>query len=231
MISVIVPNHNRDLTFLKESLRRSTYKDWELIEVNLGFERSKQRNIGIDRAKGGYFLILDSDQSISPGLMTECVTLMRLGCVALYIPEIIVANGFFGKIRMFERSFMVGTAADVPRFIRREHCPLFDESMSGPEDADWGQRIRGPRGTTAHPLYHHDNIGFLAYCRKKAYYTKSMKKYIDKWPNDPCMNFKYRCWTIFTENGKWRRLLKHPILTLGVVFLLAVRGGIFYANK
>ena len=119
---------------------------------------------------------------------------------------------------------------DVPRFVRADRCPLFDPEMSGPEDADWGQRIPGRKATTKNVLYHNDDIGFIDYCKKKAYYTKSMKRYVEKWPNDPCINFKYRCWTIFTEDGKWRHLVKHPILTAGVIFMLLCRG-IIYATR
>lgn len=230
-VSVIVPNHNRDISKLEDSLKKSTYLDWELLHINRGLERSEQRNIGINEANGDAFLILDSDQSVSPCLIKECVKLAKQGFSAVFIPEVIIADSFFGKIRNFERSFMNGTHVDVPRFVIKKACPLFDLTMSGPEDADWGQRIPGLKTISENVMYHHDDISFIEYCRKKAYYTKSMKRYIAKWPKDPCINLKYRCWTIFTENGKWKRLLKHPILTLGIVFLLITRGVIFYANK
>ena len=108
--------------------------------------------------------------------------------------------------------------------------PLFDETLNGPEDADLGQRIRGLRATTNNVLYHHDDIPFAEYCRKKAYYTKSMKLYSEKWPNDPCLNLKYRCWDVFTQNGKWKKLLSHPVLAIGIVLLIITRG-IIYASK
>lgn len=228
LVSVIVPNHNRDISVLKASLPKDGV---ELIEINRGLERSMQRNMGILEAHGEAFLILDSDQSVSPELIKECVSLVKQGYSSIYIPEIIVAKSFFGKIRNFERSFMDGTHVDVPRFVLRKACPMFDTSMSGPEDADWGQRIPGLRTISKNPLYHNDDIGFVDYCKKKAYYTKSMRRYISKWPNDPCIDFKYRCWTIFTEKGKWKKLLIHPILTLGVIGLLITRGIIFYVNR
>ena len=224
-VSVVVANHNRNLSVLRASLPPGV----EFIEINRGFERSKQRNMGIMEAKGKYLLILDSDQSISPGLIEECVDLMEMGVSAVYIPEVIVARSFFGRSRAFEREFYTATAVDVPRFVRADVCPFFDETMSGPEDADWGNRIPGIKATSMNVLFHHDDIGFFEYCRKKAYYTKSMKRYAEKWPNDPCLNIKYRVWTVFTENGKWRKLLKHPVLSLGILFVLMVRG-IIYAT-
>jgi len=231
VVSVIIPNHNRNIEPIIDSLVATKYPGIDVNIVNWGMERSYQRNAAIGESFGDMLLILDSDQTISPGLIKECVDLINQGYSCVYIPEIIIAKSFFGKIRAFERSFLDGTHVDVPRFVKKSSCPRFDESMSGPEDADWGQRIKGLRAVSKNVLYHHDDISFFEYCRKKAYYTKSMKNYMSKWPKDPCINFKYRCWTVFTEKGKWKRLLRHPILTLGVCFLLAVRGIIFYVNK
>lgn len=225
--SVIVANHGRDLTLLKSSLSPQV----EFIEINRGFERSKQRNMGIKESTGEIIIWLDSDQSLSDGVVEECERLIKFGYTSVFIPEIIIAQSFFGRIRAFERTFLTGTAVDVPRAVLKRCMPLFDETMSGPEDADFGQRIPGLKAISKNPLYHHDDINFFDYCRKKAYYTKSMKRYISKWPKDPCIDFKYRCWTVFTENGKWKRLLRHPILTLGIVFLLVTRGIIFFLNK
>jgi glycosyltransferase involved in cell wall biosynthesis len=223
-VSVIVPNHNRSI----DAIRASVPRNVELFEVYLGMERSRQRNIGIMHSKGKYLLILDSDQSISEGLIDECLELMEQGYSALYIPEVIVASSFFGRVRAFEREFYTGTAIDVPRFVRRDCCPLFNEDLNGPEDADFGNRIKGERAVTRGVLYHHDDISFVEYCRKKTYYTKSMARYKELWPDDPCLSLRYRCWTVFVSGGKWKRLLRHPILTLGIIFVLGVRGWIYY---
>lgn len=225
-VSVIVPNHGRDLSILKASLPLNV----EFIEVNLGLERSEQRNIGIKQAHGTYYLILDSDQSISPGLIEECCKLVSMGYSCVYIPEIIIAKSFFGRIRAFERTFYTGTCIDVPRFVHFYACPTFDTMLHGPEDSDWGHRIMGVRGISKNVLYHHDDIGFREYCKKKAYYSKSLKRYREKWPEDKCFNLKYRCWTVFTEKGKWKRLIRHPVLSLGILFILIVRGIIYVRN-
>ncbi len=227
IISVIVPNHGRDIKNLINSLPNGV----ELVVVDEGLERSRQRNMGIDRAKGHAFLFLDSDQSVSTGLIDECEDILRKGYDCAYIPEVIVANSFFGKIRAFERTFYTGTAVDVPRLVRKDVCPRFDENLTGPEDADWGNKIQGSRAITKNVLFHHDDIGFFEYCRKKAYYAKSMLRYQEKWPDDKCLNLKYRCWSVFTEKGKWKKILRHPILSLGVVFILTVRGVIYYAIR
>ena len=221
--SVIVANHGRDITRLKASLPKGV----EFIEVNKGLERSIQRNMAIKQAKGDIILWLDSDQSLSPGVVKECEELLNIGYTAVFIPEVIVATSLFGRIRAFERTFYTGTAVDVPKAVLRRVCPLFDETLNGPEDALWGSKIPGFKGITENVLYHWDDCGFWDYFKKKSYYAKSMKRYAELNPNDKCLNLKYRCWTVFVEHGKWKELIKHPILTLGIVFLLAVRGYIY----
>lgn len=229
-VSVVCPNHGRDISKLKASLIMSDYPS-ELVEIDRGMERSVQRNIGIKEATGDIILWLDSDQSVSPKLIRECVELIQCGISAVYIPEVIVAKSFFGKIRAFERTFYTGTAIDVPRAVLKKVCPMFNTELNGPEDADFGRRIPGIKVVSRNVLYHHDDISFLEYCRKKAYYTKSMRRYAELNPDDPCLKLSYRCWTVFVENRKLLRLLRHPILTIGIIFLLAVRGAIYYANK
>ena len=223
MTSIVVANHGRDLTLLKASLP----KDVEFIEVDIGAERSVQRNIGIKKAKGDVLIWLDSDQSLSPGLVKECEDLIKSGYSAVYIPEVIVAPSFFGQIRTFERTFYDGTAVDVPRAVKRELCPLFDENLHGPEDADWGNRIKGLRAVSKNPLYHHDDIGIWDYFKKKAYYCKSMKRFIERNPYDKVLDPFYRCFGIFVEKGKWKKILRHPILFLFVLAIIFIRGVIY----
>ena len=226
--SVIVANHDRDISDLKRSVPPGV----EFLEINRGFERSKQRNMGIEESTGDIIIWLDSDQTLSPGLVREVERLIDEGNSSIYIPELIVGRSLFAQIRAFERSFLTGTHVDVPRAVKRSVCPLFDETLHGPEDALFGSQIKGKRATTRLPLYHHDNISFWEYCKKKAYYTKSMKRYAELNPNDKTLNFWYRCVTVFTETKEKRwKLIKHPILTMGLIFLLGVRGIIYVANR
>lgn len=231
LVSVIVPNHGRDITDLVRSVNASTYRHIELIVVDEGKERSAQRNIGIDRARGEFLLILDSDQEISPCLIQECILWMNQGFDALYIPEILNATGIFGAIRKWERGFYNGTAVDVVRFVRAKGCPYFDCSLSGPEDSDWDRRVFGKRATTILPLYHNDNIPLGTYLKKKAYYSKSMRRFANRWPDDKCINIWWRCFGVYVEKGKWKRILRRPDLFIGMMFILALRGIVYYAKR
>jgi len=207
--------------------------DVEIIILNLGLERSLQRNEGLKNMRGNYVLILDSDQKVSPDLIGECVWLMErnLDCAGIYIPETIPGKDWFSRLRNWERQFYNGTAVDVVRFVRAKDCPKFDLTLAGPEDADWANKIEGKKLTSKNCFYHYDNVSLKKYLQKKAYYTKSMRRYADKWPQDKCLNFWYRCFGVFLENGKWKRFLSNPLMALGVMGLVFLRGVIYLCQR
>lgn len=207
-----------------------------------GPERSAQRNLGIHRAEGKYILYLDSDMVLSCGVISECVTKCEdENLVALYIPERIIGEGFWVKVRDFERSFYNATVIDCVRFIRRDkvlEIDGFDETLTGPEDWDFDRRIRamGKIGIVSSHLYHDEGkFSLKRFLDKKIYYCKNLDRYIDKWGEKDKiikrqLGFWYRYLWVFLEGGKWKRLLAHPALTLGLYFLrLAV--GIQYLNR
>lgn len=232
LVSVIIPTHKTDniLGSCIQFIQNSTYHNFEIIVVDEGLERSAQRNIGMKRAKGDYFLILDSDQLISPKLIEECVAKANDGFETLYIPEKIITKGFFGYLRNWERGFYTGTAVDVVRFVR-SGCPEFDEELTGPEDSDWDRRVVGNRAVTVNHLSHLDNVSFIKYFQKKAYYCKSMKRFKEKNPNDKVLNFWWRCFGVYLESGKYRRVLKRPDLFICLMAVVFIRGGIYLCTK
>lgn len=232
VVSVIVPiRRGEDVSDLVLSVKESTFKDTEIIIVDEGLERSAQRNIGISKAKGEYLLILDSDHTIEKGLISECVDKMN-GFDSLYIPEKVMGKSLFNKIRNWERGFYNGTAVDVVRFVKKSICPMFDETMHGPEDSDWDRRIVGCKGITLNSLIHNEaDIGLIKYLKKKAYYSKSMSKYTTKNPNDKVLSFWWRCFWVFLENGKWKRFLSNPLFALAVMGLIFLRGIVYIINK
>jgi glycosyltransferase involved in cell wall biosynthesis len=230
-VSIIIPiRHGEDIYHVLQSIGNSFYNNYEVIIVDEGLERSAQRNIGIARARGQFLLILDSDQRISETLLLECVYSMKL-VDALYIPEQIMTKGWFGRLRNWERQFYNQTPVDCVRFVKRKDCPLFDVNLNGPEDADFDRRIKGIKGITHAKIYHYDNIGILDFFRKKAYYSKSMTLFAKKHPKDKVLNFWWRCFAVFFEQGKWKRVIRRPDLMLLTWCLILVRGIIYLCIK
>ena len=231
-VSVIVPtckDRRGKMENCLVSIAMSNYPNIEIITVDEGLERSTQRNHGMKDAKGDYILYLDDDQYISDKLIWECVNLMQ-NYDALYIPEVIVTNNWFGRLRNWERRFYTETCVDCIRFFKKKEL-YFDETMSGPEDADFDHRYAGRRTVTKNCLYHDDDIGFIEYMKKKIYYTRSMETYKKRWPDDKVLDWKYRCCGIFIEKGKWRWLLEKPHYTVLLGALIFVRGLAYLCRK
>jgi hypothetical protein len=64
-------------------------------------------------------MYIDADMILTPTLLEECVDAMQTSsAVALYIPEIVLGNSLFAKVRRFERTFYTGTSIDACRFFR-----------------------------------------------------------------------------------------------------------------
>jgi glycosyltransferase involved in cell wall biosynthesis len=253
LVSVIVTtkNEEKNIEHCLQSIKNQTFKNIELIVVDnfsqdqtaefakkcsakvyfKGNERSAQRNYGAKVALGKYLIYLDADMILSPHVIEECVITCegdRVG--ALYVPERIVGEGFWIKIRDFERSFYTGTVIDAVRFIRKdlfEKIGGFDESLIGPEDWDLDRRIKEITqvDVIGSALYHNEGrFNLKKYLGKKEYYLQSFENYVRKWGNDDPVikkqiGLSYRLSGVFIENGKWKRLLTNPTKTLGMFYL------------
>ncbi len=232
---IVVDNNSTDRT--KEIAKKYTEKVY-----NLGPERSTQRNFGIKQSSGRYVLYLDADMILSKEIIAECIEKCeRADNIALYIPERIIGQGFWIKVRDFERSFYNATCIDCVRFVRRDkflEIGGFDESLTGPEDWDFDRRIRqvGPVGIVEAPIYHNEGgFNFNKYLSKKAYYACSFQKYIDKWgKNDAVIRkqfgFWYRYFGVFIEKRKWIRLIRHCLLAMGI-YVLRIEVGLMYLRR
>ena len=103
----------------------------------------------------------------------------------------------------------------------------FDENLYAGEDWDLDKRLKklGKVDIIKNPLYHNESeFRLLKYLNKKKYYFKNLDAYISKWgKNDTDIKkqfgFYYRYVGVFIENGKWKKLLRHPILATGMFFL------------
>ena len=209
----------------------------------LGPERSAQRNYGVEKAQGKYILYLDADMRLSQKVIEKCVNCCEAdaGVSGIYIPEFIVGKGFWINVRRFERSFYDGTVIDAVRFVPKtafQQVEGFDLRFTGPEDWDFDKKIRGLGRTVIVDAYlEHDEGDFNLqhYLNKKNYYSKGFEIYTEKWGKDDLDIRKqlspwYRFVGVFVENGKFIKLMEHPILSLGMYYL-RFRVGLLYLTR
>ncbi len=238
---IVVDNNSSDKT--KEIALRFTKQVF-----NKGPERSAQRNFGVNKAKGKYILYLDADMTLSQNLVNTCVRFIEeKKCSALHISEIITGSGYWNKVRRFERSFYDGTVVDGARFFTKDiliKVQGFDESLTGPEDWDLDKKIKKmgticllPKQGEDAVIFHNEvELNLFSYIYKKKYYSKSFNPYIYKWgENDPDIKKQFGLWYryigIFIEKRKWRQIIRHPFLTIGMLFMRGFVGTVYLMRK
>ncbi|MEP7089476.1 MAG: glycosyltransferase [Nocardioidaceae bacterium] len=178
---VVVDNHSTDLT---QSIAHR-YAGSVLVA---GPERSAQRNLGLDQARGSWFLWLDSDMVLPPEcLATALDTADRLAVDAVALPERTVGDGFWTACRALERScYLDDPWLHNPRLVRTglmRELGGFDLSMSGPEDADLRHKIRatGREIALAPVLVDHDEgrLTLREVMVKRYYYGRSIPSFME----------------------------------------------------
>ncbi len=206
-----------------------------------GPERSAQRNLGWRMASAEWVVVLDADMIVPAETLDEMLAVTGPGGAhdAFWIPEVRTGRGLRVKARNFERSFYDGTAIDALRLFRRsvlERTGGYDENLiAGPEDWELDIRVLQSCARCAvlkHALIHNERRLTLGrMLGKKAYYAKSMAAYRAKWRGHPALRKQlglgYRYFGVFVENGKWRRLLRHPVLAAVMYFERVLVGAVY----
>ena len=273
-VSVIFATYNEknNIPRCVESIRNQTYRNIEMIAVdngssdgtgdilnqlsvrvlnlkdhvdikNIANYRGAQVNLGARMTSGEIFFFPDADMTFDRELIAEAVELLY-EYDALYVPEVVVGKGLFGKLRNFERSFYNGTVIDAPRFVTRgffQKVGGFDEySISfAPDDWDLAKKLKKIDAsfsiTNASKYHHEKQLKIKKYIQKKMGYMHTFDSYITKWgKNDSDIRKQfgvgYRYFGVFLENGKWKRVIRSPLMSLGV-FALRFAIGIAYLEK
>lgn len=206
--------------------------------------RGVQVNYGVKKSKGEIIFFPDADMTFDRSILEEIAISVK-NYDALYVPEKIIGKGLFGKIRDFERSFYNETCVDAVRIVRREIFKKvggYDEKniYFGPDDWDLTKMIK--QATTKissikNKIYHHEEFMSLKeYLKKKEKYNATFIDYIKKWGTGDHdirnqFGFYYRYFGVFLENGKWRRVVRSPILYLAVLAIRALVGFTYISQK
>lgn len=196
-----------------------------------GPERCAQRNLGWREASADWVLILDADMIVPGKLTEEILARTQSGQAdAFWIPEVRTGGGLRTRARNFERSFYDGTPVDALRLFRKsvlEDAGGYDESLiAGGEDWDLDNRVLALKvkcEVLKTALIHNEkSLTVRRLLAKKAYYSKTIGRYRAKWPGHPAVNKQfsvyYRFVGVFVENGKWKKLVRHPILAAVMYF-------------
>lgn len=265
LLSVVIPTRNEERNIGKciDALRGAG--DWiEIIVVDnasddatreialsrgvrffeQGPERSAQRNRGWREASAPFVCFLDADMRMLPETLDEIRGRITASDApdALYIRETRVGEGWWIRVRNFERSFYDATCIDALRVFRKtllEKTGGYDETITGEEDWDLdrlclaaGARVELTDGALLHD---EGRFSWRRHLRKKAYYSGTMRRYRDKWDNDAIIRKQlgvgYRFFGVFLEHGKWRKALRHPLMMASIYFERAVVGATYLLRR
>lgn len=265
LVSILTPTKNSSRTIRKhlESLKKQSYKNIEIIVVDNysqdktieiakdytkkiyqhGPERSAQRNFAAKKAKGKFYLIIDSDMMLEKNVISECVNLVSndLRIKAVIISEKTLGEGFWAKCKILERNCYFGDETiEAARFFDKKifwEMDGYDESMTGPEDWDLPQRIRIKYkiGRIKSIILHNEGrITLIGLMKKKYYYAKKLSKYLKKHPiNITGKQLIYFLRPAFYKN--WKKIIKNPFIAFGMIIMLMLEQlagfmGFIFAN-
>ena len=235
---IVVDNASTDATkAIAESLGARVF--------DKGPERNAQRNFGWRQAVSDWVLVLDADMTIPRPLLDEILSAVgeEASADAYWIPEVRTGSGIRVKARNFERSFYDGTCIDAFRLFRKavlERVDGYDEEIiAGGEDWELDIRIQAAGATYGllkNPLLHNEKRLTLAkMLEKKAYYTRSFAVYRRKWPDHPSVRRQFSPWYrfvgVFVEKGKWTKLVRHPVLSVVMMFERVLVGLTYLKNR
>jgi len=155
--------------------------------LNVGPERSAQRNAGAKAASAEVIGFIDSDMVLSAAVVAEAVSAVDAGAASVIVPESTTGEGYWARVSAYERSFYEGNdVIEAPRFFRAdifEEAGGFDEAMTGAEDWDLALRTAaaGPRVRINAMIVHDEGrVEYFDICRKKAYYAPGVALFIRK---------------------------------------------------
>jgi hypothetical protein len=144
----------------------------------------------------------------------------------------------FVKVKGFDETMSGPEDWDIDKKIKqRGKIELLNKNENYPnwKLKEWIMK-RGVKPRDFSAIYHNESeFDLRKYLSKKGYYSRSFKIYSEKWKNDEevkkQLGMSYRFFGVFLENGKWKRLIMHPVLTFGMYYLRFLVGVTYIINK
>lgn len=244
LVSVVVPTRNSGRTIERclRSVREQTYSPIELlvvdnfstdgtfesaqeladVAISAGPERSAQRNLGIETAKGEWVLWIDSDMDLPAKIIEQMIDrATATDADAVFAPESTIGEGYWTACRALERSCCWDELlVQAPRLVKRDYFLRtggFLPSLAGTEDAELRTRMRTDGCTleSIPDLIVHDEgrLRLWGVVEKRYYYGLGLPEYKVRHPG------------ALSEQGgaavkayarHWRKLAAEPALTAGV---------------
>jgi glycosyltransferase involved in cell wall biosynthesis len=252
LVSVIVPTKNSSET-LEEcllSIKNQTYKNIELIVVDnfstdntpeiakkyadkflqIGPERSAQRNFGVKNSIGYLVAIIDSDMKLSEKVIEDSVFIYKqnIEMGGIIIPEESFGEGFWAQCKKLERSYYVGVSwMEAARVFKKdvyEKLGGYNSNLVSGEDFDLSHRAEssGKIERISSFIYHNEGkFSLLNSMKKKFYYASKFQTYMEQtnskhWMNKDHSNV-FKRYALFFKNPI--QILKNPILWLSMIFM------------
>jgi glycosyltransferase involved in cell wall biosynthesis len=93
-----------------------------------------------------------------------------------------------------------------------------------------------PRILPVAKFHNESNLNLLNHLKKKIHYASNFNGYISSWGKDhptlkKQMGLSYRYFKVFVENGKWKKILKKPILFCNVILYKIITGFVYIVCK
>lgn len=257
LVSVIVTtrNNHKTLDACLASIVGQTYQPIELVVVDnsstdgtrdiarfytdkvfvCGPERCAQRNFAVDKARGEFVAIIDSDMELSPHVIQDCVDVMhyRPATRGVIIPEESFGVGFWANCKQLERSYYTGNdAIEAARFFTREtylDVGGYDELLISGEDWDLSTRVRALGKIERINSFIRHNEGKLKLgitLRKKFYYAQKAKAFLRKQTASQRIQSgagPFARYWLFLSRPK--KLLRNPFVGIGMLVMKAFEFG------
>ena len=263
LVSVIVPTKNREVQVaaLLESLAKSTYPNLEvLINDDVGADATTQQFVegfvgvkvryfrtnrsraqgrldAAKRAEGSILLHLDSDMTVSPGLVAECVALLGAGYDALVIPEVSHGQGFWARCKVLEKAIYRGvealeSARCLPRALYEE-VGGHDPQLVFSEDKDLDLRLRASGikvGRTDRVIYHDEGrVSLTQLLHKRWQTTQGAERFAEKHPE----HFRQQR-NVFNRYGLFFKKahlgVRAPLHYAGLLYFKTLEYGVAFAR-